>query len=1216
MADVKLLESQRLSDSPDGGGLMTSNEIVSGGVNNLFPDISRVDRTMGVVNLRKAFVKADTADTAIYNGLHTIVSDGPDDGRVFVTMFSTNNWADERADAQAAMERYLDESVVTRMIPFDRQRAGQRTVLVFQRPELDLPEIGQVYVLTALPAETTEQFIRVTDLSHNVQTFTDTQGDFKARVITLTLSEKLTNTFTGTQPNRYFVADTNSSHIRSTIVSDATNYHTVHKLSADAAPGDLSIRLDSVYAQLVPSSTKEISLPNNTPSGVVTLVASGPAADFTISTGSIWNTAGAVSYLPCAALPGSVSLRVVDGATAVITDDGLGNLATGAGSGVVHGTIDYETGKITITSATAFGGNPSIANFVPATVVSKAAQNFQQPVTASTRGYAYNATLNPIPAPGTLSVSFRALGRWYTLTDDGTGELVGDVGIGIGSINFITGIASVTLGALPDIRSSIIYAWGGTSEYEIKTTDVAIGNPVVSFALPEGNFVPSSMTVTWTANGVTKTATDNGSGTFTGDAVGHAVYANGTGYLKPTLLPDPTTTFNFAYEKSTVHTELFNPSKSGSTITMTVAHVPVRPQSILITYQQTISVGGLSVTTTQQLADDGSGNLVDAAGDIKAGAIVDYTTGEIEFNPDFTMITPTLDYESFETGVPARVVDPDAGYFASIAKFGKWPSSAAADSSSISFVNGTNVTIQYKEDSASDEASTFEIAAPPIVVDLTPATFSTVIPGGVMFTLGGRTYVDRVGSLYYNIDVATGSGTLGGSIDYASGIATITSWVAAASSTLSLKALLTIVRDLPITVVTGRAPGSPLRPASFYIQANKLDGTLISATADTNGNIDTSTMHGYVDVTNGVFSVAFGQYVLDSSLSADDKLEPWYDSGNVDGSGYIFRPLIVAPNSIRYNCVVQTSLPLDPTILGIDPVRLPLDGRVQAVRPADMMIIHDTQVTTLSGSLSAGDVETLPRDALSEVIVRDQDGDIVPGQLTTDDPPISGAKFTVDLAAGTITMATPLDLSAFTEPLVATHRIEDSVLVTDVQITGEVGFAEPLTHGYTEANSLASTALIAPFVGGSVQGRYDNLFSQQTWDSSHPNWTDAIIGNPTTPQFNDIDYPIEVLNRDAITMKFALVFTSSTAFNIVGEHLGVIGTGNTSTNVAPINPGTSNPYFVINHLGFGTGWATGNVIRFDIEGAGQTIWLARTTRSGPAGVLDDSFTLLNRWDKD
>jgi hypothetical protein len=108
MADVKLLASQRLTDNPDGGGLMTSIEIVDGVVNNLWPDISRVDRAFGVDNLRKLFCKADTPDTAIYSGLHIICLMPPQDPRVSVTMFTTNNWSDVRANAQSAMERYLD----------------------------------------------------------------------------------------------------------------------------------------------------------------------------------------------------------------------------------------------------------------------------------------------------------------------------------------------------------------------------------------------------------------------------------------------------------------------------------------------------------------------------------------------------------------------------------------------------------------------------------------------------------------------------------------------------------------------------------------------------------------------------------------------------------------------------------------------------------------------------------------------------------------------------------------------------------------------------------------------------------------------------------------------------------------------------------------------------------------------------------------------------
>ena len=46
--DVKLYESQRLTDEEDGGGRVTGNEVIDGNVNNLFQDVSRIDRTLVV----------------------------------------------------------------------------------------------------------------------------------------------------------------------------------------------------------------------------------------------------------------------------------------------------------------------------------------------------------------------------------------------------------------------------------------------------------------------------------------------------------------------------------------------------------------------------------------------------------------------------------------------------------------------------------------------------------------------------------------------------------------------------------------------------------------------------------------------------------------------------------------------------------------------------------------------------------------------------------------------------------------------------------------------------------------------------------------------------------------------------------------------------------------------------------------------------------------
>ena len=54
--DLKLLKSERMTDFTDGGGKMTGNEVADGIVNNMFNDISQLDRTYGRVSLRKVYM--------------------------------------------------------------------------------------------------------------------------------------------------------------------------------------------------------------------------------------------------------------------------------------------------------------------------------------------------------------------------------------------------------------------------------------------------------------------------------------------------------------------------------------------------------------------------------------------------------------------------------------------------------------------------------------------------------------------------------------------------------------------------------------------------------------------------------------------------------------------------------------------------------------------------------------------------------------------------------------------------------------------------------------------------------------------------------------------------------------------------------------------------------------------------------------------------------
>jgi hypothetical protein len=282
-------------------------------------------------------------------------------------------------------------------------------------------------------------------------------------------------------------------------------------------------------------------------------------------------------------------------------------------------------------------------------------------------------------------------------------------------------------------------------------------------------------------------------------------------------------------------------------------------------------------------------------------------------------------------------------------------------------------------------------------------------------------------------------------------------------------------------------------------------------------------------------------------------------------------------------------------------VRLPPDGRVQVIRPGDTLVFHDTQTEPLDTPV-AGEMQAMPRGDLVTLTVFDDNGlEVLAGEET----------FSVDLVAGELTWADPLDLTGFTGPYTAVHAIEDMALCTDALITGHVTLNTPLTHAYTAANSLCSSALVQ----GDVAGRYGQLFAQNTWTNV---WSDTIIGNPPTSgaQYNDVAFPLEMLNRDAITERWRIQFTSTTAYNIVGETLGIVGTGNITTDAAPINPETGFPYFTMLAGGWGTGWAIGNLVRFNTYAAGAKVWCARVVQAGPASFIEDRIQIEPRWDKD
>ena len=80
--------------------------------------------------------------------------------------------------------------------------------------------------------------------------------------------------------------------------------------------------------------------------------------------------------------------------------------------------------------------------------------------------------------------------------------------------------------------------------------------------------------------------------------------------------------------------------------------------------------------------------------------------------------------------------------------------------------------------------------------------------------------------------------------------------------------------------------------------------------------------------------------------------------------------------------------------------------------------------------------------------------------------------------------------------------------------------------------------------------------------------------------------------------------------------MGVVATGNISADLAPTNAATGAPYFTIRKEGWGSGWVSGNTLRFNTDGGQAPFWVARTIVAGRAVEETDQFATQNRGDAD
>lgn len=205
-----------------------------------------------------------------------------------------------------------------------------------------------------------------------------------------------------------------------------------------------------------------------------------------------------------------------------------------------------------------------------------------------------------------------------------------------------------------------------------------------------------------------------------------------------------------------------------------------------------------------------------------------------------------------------------------------------------------------------------------------------------------------------------------------------------------------------------------------------------------------------------------------------------------------------------------------------------------------------------------------------------------------------GGRLNANVAAGAVTVAVLTEGAALNcirsgdtiritdKSGVSAAGNEEFRIATEVTYAGDIAtltLDAPLDHGYTSAAGMVASVYLA--------GDVETTVSSPQATSAAGGVSGAIAGDSV----------------GTVEQDWTLTFTSATAFNIVGDTAGNIGSGNVGGTTSPINPAfPGRPYFSI-PAGFFTGtFAAGDTVTFTTSPAAIPLWYRQIVPAGASAI--------------
>ena len=259
------------------------------------------------------------------------------------------------------------------------------------------------------------------------------------------------------------------------------------------------------------------------------------------------------------------------------------------------------------------------------------------------------------------------------------------------------------------------------------------------------------------------------------------------------------------------------------------------------------------------------------------------------------------------------------------------------------------------------------------------------------------------------------------------------------------------------------------------------------------------------------------------------------------------------------------------------------------VANVDSMVLQDAKIFIDIISPGSG------RVAMYHGTQRDSQGDIVANSGKAYGP----AQLTIDAAAGDTQITVQAESGAndvFHDDdvlYIADANTDEFISASTVSWSGDVAtinLASGLMNNYSAAGPCRVASCIT---ANDIKTSWDN------WSLTSANG-----------QYDTATNPVQLDNIGTIEQTWTLTFTSSTDFNISGDTVGALGTGNLSTDLAPINPDFSRPYFTLPSAGFSGSFVAGDSIIFQTHPAAIPLWLKEIVPKGASSGNEETIIAI------